>query len=96
MNISISKQPILIRAGQRDLSGVYAKPFGAPRALIVAFASALDELSQIFPQAPFVGVRRQRFVAHQLSANLAARAFYLHELAFVEECRVYNSMNAPV
>jgi pimeloyl-ACP methyl ester carboxylesterase len=58
-------------------------------------ASALDELSQLFPQAPFVDVRRQRFVAHQLSANLAARAFYLRELAFVEECRVHNSMIAP-
>jgi hypothetical protein len=40
-------------------------------------------------------VRRQRFVAHQLSAHLAARAFYLRELAFVEECRVHNSMIAP-
>jgi pimeloyl-ACP methyl ester carboxylesterase len=58
-------------------------------------ASALDELSQLFPQAPFVDVRRQRFVAHQLSAHLAARAFYLRELAFVEECRVHASMIAP-
>lgn len=57
--------------------------------------SALDELSQLFPQAPFVDARRQRFVAHQLSAHLAARAFYLRELAFVEECRVHNSMLAP-
>src|SRR5258708_20569202 len=36
MSISTTKEPILIRAGQSDLSGVYAKPFSAPRALIVA------------------------------------------------------------
>jgi pimeloyl-ACP methyl ester carboxylesterase len=58
-------------------------------------ASALDELSQLFPQAPFVDVRRQRFIPHQPSAHLAARAFYLRELAFVEECRVHTSMFAP-
>jgi pimeloyl-ACP methyl ester carboxylesterase len=49
---------------------------------------ALEELSQIFPSAPFVDIRCQRFVGHQLNANFAARAFYLRELAFVEECRV--------
>ena len=38
--------------------------------------------------APFVDVRIQRFVGHQLNASLAARAFYLRELAFVEDCRV--------
>ncbi len=48
----------------------------------------LQELSQLFPSAPFVDVRRQRFVGHQLNANFAAQAFYLRELAFVEECRV--------
>ncbi|GHO97965.1 thioesterase [Reticulibacter mediterranei] len=58
-------------------------------------ASALDELSQLFPQAPFVDVRHHRFLPHQPSAHLAARAFYLRELAFVEECRVHNSMIAP-
>ncbi|QBD77175.1 hypothetical protein EPA93_14675 [Ktedonosporobacter rubrisoli] len=58
-------------------------------------ASALSELSQLFPQAPFVDVRRQRFVAHQPGANRASRAFYLRELAFVEECRVHNSLIAP-
>src|SRR5664279_3120292 len=57
-------------------------------------ASALDELARLFPHAPFVDVRRQRFVAHQLSANLAARAFYLRELAFVEDCRVHALMSA--
>src|SRR5690349_8396283 len=36
MSISTTKKPILIRAGQSDLSGVYAKPASAPRALIVA------------------------------------------------------------
>jgi len=55
-------------------------------------ASALSELSQLFPHAPFVDVRCQRFIPHQPSAHLAARVFYLRELAFVEECRVYNSM----
>lgn len=58
-------------------------------------AFALDELSQIFPQAPFVDVRRQRFAAHQPSAHFAARAFYLRELAFVEECRVHHNMIVP-
>jgi pimeloyl-ACP methyl ester carboxylesterase len=58
-------------------------------------SAALDELSQLFPQTPFVDVRRQRFVGHQLSANLAARAFYLRELAFVEECRVQKIVAAP-
>ncbi|HET8841181.1 MAG TPA: hypothetical protein VFN35_06910 [Ktedonobacteraceae bacterium] len=47
------------------------------------------------PTSAFVDVRCQRFVGHQLSANLAARAFYLRELAFVEECRVHHSMIAP-
>jgi Lysophospholipase len=50
--------------------------------------NVLHELSQLFPAAPFVDIRRQRFVGHQLCVNFAARAFYLHELAFVEECRV--------
>src|SRR5579884_2109444 len=36
MSIAITKHPIVIRAGQSDLSGVYAKPSSAPRALIVA------------------------------------------------------------
>lgn len=58
-------------------------------------ASVLDELSQLFPQAPFVDVRRQRFIPHQPGAHLAARAFYLRELAFVEECRVHASMFVP-
>jgi hypothetical protein len=58
-------------------------------------ASALDELSQLFPQSPFVDARRQRFAVHQPSAHLVARAFYLRELAFVEECRVHTSMFAP-
>jgi hypothetical protein len=56
-------------------------------------AAALDELSWLFPHAPFVDVRYQRFVAHQLSAHLAARAFYLRELAFVEDCRVHKLMS---
>jgi len=49
---------------------------------------ALEELRRLFPRAPFVDVRCQRFAGHQLNASLAARAFYLRELAFVEECRV--------
>nr|BBH86390.1 hypothetical protein KTC_11410 [Thermosporothrix sp. COM3] len=40
MNISITKKPILIRAGHSDLSGVYAKPSSASRALIVALHGA--------------------------------------------------------
>lgn len=56
--------------------------------------SALDELSQLFPHAPFVEVRRHRFLPHQPGAHLAARAFYLRELAFVEECRVHHRMIA--
>ncbi|QBD77174.1 alpha/beta hydrolase [Ktedonosporobacter rubrisoli] len=36
MSLSTTRKPILIRAGQSDLSGVYAKPLSAPRALIVA------------------------------------------------------------
>ncbi len=48
----------------------------------------LQELSQLFLAAPFVDVRCQRFVGHQFNASLAARAFYLQDLAFLEECRV--------
>jgi len=36
MSLSITKHPILIRAGLSSLSGVYAKPSSVPRALIVA------------------------------------------------------------
>ncbi len=57
-------------------------------------ASALDEMSQLFPHAPFVDVHRQRFAPHQPGAHLVARAFYLRELAFVEECRVHSRVTA--
>lgn len=37
MSLSITRHPILIRAGHSDLSGVYAKPAASvPHALIVA------------------------------------------------------------
>lgn len=48
----------------------------------------LRALQKIFSTAAMVEVRQQRFAGHQLSANYAARAFYLHELAFAEECRL--------
>ncbi|CAN3127152.1 alpha/beta hydrolase [Mycobacterium sp. smrl_JER01] len=50
--------------------------------------SALQELRNLFTSAALIEVRQQRFAGHQLNANYAARAFYLHELAFAEECRL--------
>jgi hypothetical protein len=41
----------------------------------------------------FVDVRIQRFTGHEISANLAARAFYLLELAFAEERHVHGLVN---
>ncbi|WP_078288665.1 alpha/beta hydrolase [Mycobacterium sp. D16R24] len=48
----------------------------------------LRALQKLFTTAPLVEVHQQRFAGHQLGANYAARAFYLHELAFAEECRL--------
>ncbi|BDY32856.1 alpha/beta hydrolase [Mycolicibacterium mageritense] len=50
--------------------------------------SALQGIRDLFTSAAMAEACQQRFAGHQLSANYAARAFYLHELAFAEECRL--------
>jgi pimeloyl-ACP methyl ester carboxylesterase len=57
---------------------------------------ALSHVAEMFTSAPFVDVGIQRLTGHSAELHTLARAFYMKILSFVEECILYQSIQASL